>query len=197
MFERNSKFPRFFILMLVPIAIVMLFGMFFSLRFVANSYFIALLIAVVFMMLDRHHGENLTNYKLAFFVFDFINLIATITVIYFEYSKQSLILNILLIALVAIFVILLIVDGVLLKNKNITKRYSSFVNLLNIGTMICILTYFFNVSELFFVIDALVFEISILIIKLIIEYGKHKKNNENKDEFDLVSIIRADEGDLD
>lgn len=197
MFERNSKFPRFFILMLVPIAIVMLFGMFFSLRFVANSYFIALLIAVVFMMLDRHHGENLTNYKLAFFVFDFINLIATITVIYFEYSKQSLILNILLIALIAIFVILLIVDGVLLKNKNITKRYSSFVNLLNIGTMICILTYFFNVSELFFVIDALVFEISILIIKLIIEYGKHKKNNENKDEFDLVSIIRADEGDLD
>lgn len=197
MFERNSKFPRFFILMLVPIAIVMLFGMFFSLRFVANSYFIALLIACVFMMLDRHHGENLTNYKLAFFVFDFINLIATITVVYFEYIKQSLLLNILLIALIAIFVVLLIVDGVLLKNKNITKKFSSFVNLLNIGTMICILTYFFNVSELFFVIDALVFEISILIIKLIIEYGKHKKNNENKDEFDLVSIIRAEEGDLD
>ena len=197
MFERNSKFPRFFILMLVPIAIVMLFGMFFSLRFVANSYFIALLIACVFMMLDRHHGENLTNYKLAFFVFDFINLIATITVVYFEYIKQSLLLNILLIVLIAIFVVLLIVDGVLLKNKNITKKFSSFVNLLNIGTMICILTYFFNVSELFFVIDALVFEISILIIKLIIEYGKHKKNNENKDEFDLVSIIRAEEGDLD
>lgn len=197
MFERNSKFPRFFILMLVPIAIVMLFGMFFSLRFVANSYFIALLIACVFMMLDRHHGENLTNYKLAFFVFDFINLIATITVVYFEYSKQSMLLNVLLIALIAIFVVLLIVDGVLLKNKNITKKFSSFVNLLNIGTMICILTYFFNVSELFFVIDALVFEISILIIKLIIEYGKHKKNNENKDEFDLVSIIRAEEGDLD
>ena len=45
MFEKNSKFPRFFILMLIPIAAIMFVGMFFSMKFVAYSYFVALLIA--------------------------------------------------------------------------------------------------------------------------------------------------------
>ena len=83
MFERNSKFPRFFILMLIPIAILMLVGMFISVKIVANAYFVALLIAFVFLMLDRHHGENLTNYKLAFFIFDIINLISSVAILYY------------------------------------------------------------------------------------------------------------------
>ena len=194
MFEKKSKFPKFFILMLVPIAMVMLFGMFLSLRFVENSYFIALLIAIVFTMIDRHYVENLTNYKLAFFVFDFINLVATITIICSKYTSQSLLLNILLILLVVVIVSLLIIDGVLIKNKNITKKYSSFINLFNIGAMICIFTYFFNVLELFLIICALVFEVLILIVKILIECRKHKKSINEKDKFDLVSIIRAEEG---
>ena len=199
MFEKNSKFPRFFILMLIPVAAVMLFGMFFSMKFVAYSYFVALLIALVFLMMDRHYGENLTNYKLAFFVFDFINLIAVIVVIYYEFAKHSLLLNIMLFVLIFVLVVLHVVDGIALKNKHISKRYSLIVGLINVATMICILTYFYNVSDLFFVIDALVFEIASVIIKLVLVFSNKIQKQENGEEFDLVSIIRSedDEGDLD
>ena len=199
MFEKNSKFPRFFILMLIPIAAVMLFGMFFSMKFVAYSYFVALLIAIVFLMIDRHYGENLTNYKLAFFLFDFINLIAVIVVIYYEFAKHSLLLNILLFVLVSVLVILHVVDGLALKNKHILKKYSLIIGLINVATMICILTYFYDVSDLFFVIDALVFEIANVIIKLVLVFSNKIQKQERGDEFDLVSIIRSEdnEGDLD
>lgn len=199
MFEKNSKFPRFFILMLIPIAAVMLFGMFFSMKFVAYSYFVALLIAIVFLMIDRHYGENLTNYKLAFFLFDFINLIAVIVVIYYEFAKHSLLLNILLFVLVSVLVILHVVDGLALKNKHILKKYSLIIGLINVATMICILTYFYDVSDLFFVIDALVFEIANVIIKLVLVFSNKIQKQEKGDEFDLVSIIRSEdnEGDLD
>lgn len=199
MFERNSKFPRFFILMLIPVAIVMLVGMFFTVKIVASAYFVALLIAFVFVMLDRHHGENLTNYKLAFFVFDFINLVASISVIYFEFKKHSVLLNVLIISLISLFLILLVVDGVLIKNKDFSKKHSVLISLVNMGTMICILTYFYDVSELFFVIDALIFAIASIVIKCMLVFGKKtKKTEQNKDEFDLVSIIRSEEeGDLD
>lgn len=199
MFERNSKFPRFFILMLIPIAILMLVGMFFNAKIVASAYFVALLIAFVFVMLDRHYGENLTNYKLAFFVFDFINLIAAIVVIYYEFSKHSVLLNVLLLSLISLFLILIVTDCVLVKNKDFSKRHSVLISLVNMGTMICILTYFYNVSELFFVIDALIFAIVSIVIKVMLVFGKKISKIESiKDDFDLVSIIRAEsEGDLD
>ena len=198
MFERNSKFPRFFILMLIPIAVVMLVGMFFTAKIVAGAYFIALLVALVFLMLDRHHGENLTNYKLAFFVFDFINLMAAVAVIYYEFSKHSVLLNVLLISLISLFMILIVTDCILVKNKDFSKKHSVFISLINMGTMICILTYFYNVSELFFVIDALIFAICAIVIKVMLVFGKKNKPEIAKDEFDLVSIIRSEEeGDLD
>ena len=73
------------------------------------------------------------------------------------------------------------------------------VGLINVATMICILTYFYNVSELFFVIDALVFEITSVIIKLVLVFSNKIQKQEKGEEFDLVSIIRSEdnEGDLD
>ncbi len=197
MFEKNSKFPRFFILMLIPIALVMLIGMFFSVYIVSTAFFVVLLISVVFLMLDRHHGENLTNYKLSFFLFDLISAISVVTIIYYEFKNHSSLLNIFLIILSLFLIFSLVVDIVLLKNKDISKKQSVFVSLIKIGSMICILTYFYNVSDLFFVIDALIFEIANIVIKLMIR-GKLKKE-EKSEEFDLVSIIRSpeEEGDLD
>lgn len=197
MFDRNSKFPRFIILMLLPITLIMLIGMFFAPRLVANAYFIALLVSVVYLLIDRHYGENITNYRLAFFLFDIINLIATIVVIYYEFRKESYLLNILMIISMIFIVLLILIDVVLVKNNDIEKKHSVFVGLVNLGFMICILTYFYNVSELFFIIDALIFEVSSIIIKIIIIFSKNSAdenavcNNEN--EVDIVSIIRAEE----
>lgn len=198
MFDRNSKFPRFFIIMLIPIALIMLIGMFFSVKIVGNAYLFALIVAFVFLMLDRHYGENLTNYKLSFLLFDVINLIAVIAITYYEYRNHSMLLNIFLVILMAVLVLLLLIDAFVVKNKDISKKQTLFVGLVKMGSMICILTYFYNVSDLFFVIDALIFELSNVIIKLMIT-EKFKKKEEKTDEFDLVSIIRStdEEGDLD
>lgn len=193
MFEKNSKFPRFFIYMLIPIAIVMLVGMFFSAKIVANAYFIALLISVVFMMLDRHHGENLTNYKMSFFLFDLITLIAVSAILYYEFAFHSTLLNIFLVILLAIIVLVLLSDLIIVKNKNISKKESVYVSLVKIGSMICILTYFYNVSDLFFVFDALIFEIANLVIKFMISDVKREKKENKTDEYDLVSVIRSEE----
>ena len=193
MFDKNSKFPRFIILMLLPITAIMFVGMFFDVKFVASAYFIALLVSVVFLMLDRRYGENVANYKLAFFLFDIINIIATVAVIYYEFAKYSKLLSGLLIALMAVLLFLILIDVILVKNKDISKKYSIWVGLINLGVMICILTYFCNVSDLFFVIGALIFEVATIVIKSLIIFKKHKKVKENENEFDIVSIIRAEE----
>lgn len=193
MFDRNSKFPRFIILMLLPITIIMFVGIFFDNRVVSCAYFVALLVSIVFLMLDRKYGENVANYKLSFFLFDIINLIATVAVIYYEFKKYSYLLNALIVALIVVLIFLIMIDVVLIKNKDVTKRQSIYVLLLNVGVMICILTYFCNVSDLFFVIDALIFEVAIIIVKSLIIFSKKLKNKEKVNEFDLVSIIRAEE----
>ncbi len=193
MFDKNSKFPRFIILMLLPITMIMLVGMFFDVKIVASAYFIALLISVVFLLLDKKYGENVANYKLAFFLFDIINLIAALAVIYYEFRKYSYILNGLLIALVAVLLFLILIDVILLKNNDISKRQSILILFLNVGVMLCILTYFCNVSDLFFVIDALIFEVAIIVAKSLIIFKKKQKTKEKVNEFDLVSIIRAEE----
>ena len=199
MLEKNSKFPRFFILMLIPLALIMLVGMFFGVKIVSSTYFIALLIAIVFLMLDKHHGENLANYKLSFFLFDVINLIAVVSIMYYEYGSHSMLLNIFLTVLCAVLIFLIVFDCVILRNKDITKRQSVYVSLVKMGSMISLLTYFYNVSILFFAIDALIFELANVVLKMIIGEVKIKRKDDKNGEFDLVSVIRAeeDEGDLD
>lgn len=193
MFDKNSRFPRFIILMLLPITAIMLIGMFFDVKFVASAYFIALLVSVVFLMIDKRYGENVANYKLAFLLFDIINIIASGVVIFYEFAKHSKLLIGFMIALMAVLLFLILIDVMLIKNKDISKKYSVWVLFLNLCVMICILTYFFNVSDLFFVIGALTFEIVIIVIKLLIILKKHQKDKENDNKFDLVSLIRAEE----
>ena len=193
MFDKNSRFPRFIILMLLPITAIMLIGMFFDVKFVASAYFIAILVSVVFFMLDKKYGDSVANYKLAFFLFDIINLISTIAVIYYEFTKHSKLLNGLLVALMILLIFLIMIDIILLKNKDISKKYSVYVGLFNLSVMICILTYFCNVSDLLFVIGALVFEVAIIVLKTLIIFKKHKKVKEKEIGFDIVSIIRAEE----
>ena len=198
MFDKNSKFPRFFILMLVPIALIMLIGMFFSVKIVGSVYLFALIIAFVFLMLDRHHGENLTNYKLSCFLFDLINLIAVIAITYYEYKNHTMVLNIFLVVLIVVLLLSIIADVVIIRCKDISKKKSVFISIVKMGAMICILTYFYNVSNLFFAVDALIFEIANVIIKLFIT-EKVKTKEDKKEKFDLVSVIRSsdEEGELD
>ena len=100
MFESNSKFPKIFVYMMSVLALMMFIGMFFGVVFVGSPYFIALLICAILLILDRKYGSILTNYKLVYLLFEIVNLFAVISVVYYEYSKHTEILNTFLILLI-------------------------------------------------------------------------------------------------
>lgn len=166
MFESNSKFPKIFVYMMSLLAVIMFIGMFFGVVFVGSPYFIAMLICAVILILDRRYGSILTNYKLTYLLFEIVNLIAVISVVYYEYSKHTEMLNIFLILLIAIEVVMAIIDIFLLKNKNLTKIKNVIIDFIKLCSMICIMTYFFNVSKLYFAIFAFVFESMNLAVKI-------------------------------
>ena len=173
MFENNSKIPRYFVLMELVLALTILIGMFFSFILVAGAYFVALILFVVFLVLDKRYGSMISNYKQSFFLFDAINLIGVIAVIYYEFAQHSPILNTLLIVITVIKVFVMLVDAFVIKNKNISNNEYVLANTVQLCSMLCVLTYFVNVSNLFFAVDALMFEIAAFALKIYI-------NRENK-----------------
>lgn len=182
MFENKSKFPRFFVYMLLILAVIMFVGMFFNANIVGVTYFVALLVCIVLLLLDKHYGTILTNYKLTFFLFDLINLIAVIAVMYYEFSKHTFILNVFLVVLILAEIFLIFVDIFVVQNKNISKEGCFFVNVVKLGSIICILTYFYRVSELWFAIDALIFEIVSIVLKIYFNSTKFGKKNDGNNE---------------
>lgn len=197
--EKNFRFPQFFNYLLVTLSVIIFAGMFFSVKIVGGVYFIAILLSVVFAILDKKYGKFLSNYKVTFFLFDLINLISVIAILYYEYSRHEMILNVFLILLIVIEVLMMIIDFFLIKNKNLSKNESFIVNVVKIASMICILTYFYKVSILFFAIDALFFEVASLILKIYV--NKVEKNEEINEPVepkveDIIQSAGKDEGDV-
>lgn len=182
MFESNSKFPRIFVYMMSFLALIMFIGMFFGVVFVGSPYFIAMLVCAIILILDRRYGSILTNYKLIFLLFEIVNLIAVISVVYYEYSKHTEILNLFLILLIVVEVVMAIIDIFLLKNKNLTKIKNVIIDFIKLCSMICIITYFFNVSKLYFAIFAFVFEAMNLAVKISTYFENLGKVKENANE---------------
>ena len=123
MFESNSKLPKIFVYMMSLLAIFMVVGVFFGVGYVRLSYFIALTICATLLMLDKKSNSNLTNYKLTYLLFEIVNLIAVVSVIYYEYSKHTGILNLFLILLLAIEMLMCFIDIFVLKNKKFKYNY--------------------------------------------------------------------------
>ena len=198
--EKNFKFPQFFSYLLIALSVIMFVGMFFSVKLVGGAYFIAILLSVVFAILDKKYGRFLSNYKVTFFLFDLTNLIAVVAVIYYESARQGIMLKTFLALLVFIEVLMMIIDFFLIKNHNLTKNSSFIVNVVKIASMVCILTYFYKVSILFFAIDALVFEVASLILKIYV--NRHEKNEEatmlqaEMKVEDIIQSNREDDGDV-
>ena len=187
MFESNSKFPKIFVYMMSLIALIMFVGIFFGVGYVGKPYFIALIICVILFILDKRADSNLTNYKLTYLLFDIVNLIAVISVIYYEYSRHTNVLNIFLILLLVLEFAMGIIDIFVLKNSRLTKKNNFLINFAKLCSMICIITYFFGVSKLYFAISAFVFEFSNIAVK-IFTYYKNKNIVENKPDKKDVKI---------
>lgn len=198
MFESNSKFPKIFVYMMAVLAAIIFVGMFFGVVFVGIPYFIAMLICVIILLLDKKYGTILTNYKMTYFLFELINLIAVISVVYYEFSRHSETLNLFLFLLIAVEVLLALIDIFLLNNKNLNKSKNLLIDFLKLCSMICIITYFFGVSKLYFAIFAFVFESMNIAVKAAAYFdNKHKiKENEPRNEETIEDIIHSgDNGD--
>lgn len=188
----KSKFSNFFVCLLIPMALIMFVGMFFSVKIVGNTYFVALILAIVFLILNKKYGKFITNHKLAFILFETINLIAIIAVIYYEFTKFTIVLNIFLIILLVVELLLLILDIFYIKNDKINAQENLFISIVKVGSFICILTYFFKVSTLFFAIDALIFELANIVLKILFkkfDIPEFEKVVEEKEISNIEKII--------
>lgn len=198
MFESNSKFPKIFVYMMSILALIIFVGMFFGVVFVGIPYFIAVLICAIILLLDKKYGTILTNYKLTYLLYEIINFIAIISVVYHEYSKHSETLNLFLILLIVVEILMAVVDIFLLKNRNLNKSKNLLIDFLKLCSMICVMTYFFGVSKLYFAIFAFVFEAMNIAVKVATFYDNknNSKTNEIVQEQKLEDIIHSsDNGD--
>ena len=175
MFESNSKLPKIFVYMMSLLAVLMLVGLFFGVFYVSMPYFVALIICVILLVLDKKSNSNLTNYKLTYLLFEIVNLIAVISVIYYEYSKHTQVLNLFLIMLVVIEVLMCVIDVFVLKNRNLNKKMNLTIDFVKLCSMICIITYFFGVSDLYFVIFAFAFELANIVLKVLTHFKNKNK----------------------
>ena len=195
MFETNSKFPKIFVYMMSVLAAIMFVGIFFSAKIVGGAYFIAMLICGIIFILDRKYGSILTNYKVTYLLYELVNLIAVLSVIVYEYSKHTETLNVFLILLLVVEIVMGIVDIFLLKNKQLTKTKNLIIDFIKLCSMVCIITYFFNVSKLFFAIFAFVFESMNIAVK-VVTYIENKNHaiEQSKPQENLEDIIHSDDG---
>ncbi len=177
MFESNSKLPKIFVYMLSAVAVFMFVGLFFGVAYVRIPYFIATLICVIMFILDKKSDSNLTNYKLTYLLFGLVNLIAVISVIYYEFTKYTKVLNVFLVLLIVVEVLMAVIDLFVLKNKYLTRKFNLTIDFVRLCSMICVMTYFFGVSELYFAIFAFVFELANAVVK-VLTYFRHEEKKE-------------------
>lgn len=189
MFESNSKLPKIFVYMLTSVAVFMLAGLFFGVKFVGMPYFISMIICVILLVLDKKSNSNVTNYKLTYLLLGLINFIAVSSIIYYEYSKHTEHLNLFLILLVDAEVLMAIIDVFILKNKNLTKRFNLVIDVARLCSMICIMTYFFGISDLYFAIFAFVFEIANISIKVSTHFISRKKEDVKEENVEKLEDI--------
>jgi len=194
MFKSNSKFPKFFVYTMIALALCIFIGMFFSSTLVAVVYFFAIIIATLLLLLDKKYGTLLTNYKLTFLLFEIVNLIAIISVIYYESPNHSQVLLTFLIFTIIVEVLMMIIDVFVLKNETLTKRRNLIIDFCKLCSMICLMTYFFNVSKLYFSVVTLSFEFINLVVKItvgmkMVKLQPSKDDSESKE--DIADFIHS------
>ncbi len=196
MADKNSLIPKFFVYLLIIPAVIMIIGIFVNVQVVGIAYFVALLISVAFLIIDKNYGKMLTNYKITFALTDFLNLIAVAAILYYEFSKITLVLNIFLFALIVIEVAMLILDVFFAKNKNISKYAGVITDIVRTGAMVSIVAYFYKVSTFWFAIVAVSFALISFVIKCVLTTKQTKldakvEDNEKSQREEIEDRIRS------
>lgn len=200
MAKSSVKIPMIFIYLLLVPAALMLIGICINAQIVGVGYFVALLINFAFMIIDIQFKSSLTNYKLSFSLAEVINLISVIAIFSYEINNLTLVLNVFLILLIVLNAVMLLIDGIFLKNQKISKLDGSIVSIFKIGSMVCILMYFYKVSTLWFAISAFIFELISLSFKIYLCAKKTKvvdeKMSDNETIEDIIHSAGENEGEV-
>ena len=204
MAESGSMFPKFFIYMFLALIAVMIICSFFSALAVGNTYFVMLLVVIVFMILDRHYGFFITNYKPIFIMFDLAGLVAVLTILLYEISNHSTTLIVFLSILIALNAALVLTDALLVQKKYISKKECLGIDFIQLCSMICVLTYFYKVSSFWYAVVACAFAVINLAMKIYVAIKlKHRKVEEPVPEqssaaSEMIKKLEsgADEGDI-
>lgn len=181
MIEKEPKFPMFFIFMLMALSILMMVGVFFNSAFVGVLFFIGLLLVIVFTILDKKYGMRLACHDDYYLFVDIVCAIAVASIIYYEEANQSNILKIFLGILFGSILLLIILDVFFCRDKYFVKKECLFIDIAQICSMICILAYFYGVSEFWFAVVALCICVTNFVVRVVITL-KQKKNLEKIDE---------------
>lgn len=189
MSENNSKFPKFFIYMFSALILAMIVCALFSLTAVGAVYFVMLLVVVVFTILDKRYNFFITNYKSIFVMFDLAGLVSVLTIICYEYSKHSLTLNIFLWLILGIRLCHILVDLLFIKNNFISKAECLMIDFIQIGSMICVLTYFYQVSTFWYSIVAFALAVGNMALKVYVAVVLKKRIAKQA----VVSVQEKDE----
>ena len=177
MFESNSKLPKIFIYMMSLLALIMFVGLFFGVGYVRLPYYIAIIICVIMLILDGRSNSNLTNYKLTYLLFEVVNLIAVISIMYYRNAELSKTVNAIFVALIVVEVLAGVIDVFVLKNKNLNKRLNVSIDFIKLWSMICIIKYLSGFEKIWFAIAALVLELANVSIKVIARIKNQKENS--------------------
>ena len=181
MAEKDTRFPIFFTLMLIALSVLMIIGIFLGSSFVGVLFFISLLVVIVFTILDKKYGKQLASHEDYYLFVDIICLIAISAIMYYEDANQSKILKIFLALLGTSIGVLILLDFLYCKDEFYVKKECLIIDFTQICSMICILAYFYKVSEFWFAVVALVFEIINIILRVVFT-TKQKKLLETQSE---------------
>lgn len=201
MLKENSRYPKFFIYMLMALSAMNLISAFINIYVAAATFFISIIVLVVFMILDKRFGGEISNYKLTFFLLDLICVISLVIILVYESKNATIVLNVFMALVIGVIVLSMIIDWFLIKNQNFTNNENTLVNVIKLCSMICILTYFFNISDLFFALDAFIFEFASVVLKIYLNAHDDEKKKEEVEKEPTIEerIFSAgeSEGDMD
>lgn len=190
--KTGKEFPKFFLYLYVVLALCILIGTFFSVKIVSAVYFITFIITVVYYVLNIKYGKKLSNYKQSLVMFNIINLAAVFSIIYYEASKHSNLIITFLSLLIVIELLSFIFDVFFVKSENFNLSEIIIIYCMILGIMICVLTYLFDVSDLWYVIIAFVLELAVFILRLGFTY-KNMAHSKQKQEISKEELQHIEE----
>ena len=186
--KTGKEFPKFFLYLYVVLALCIFVSTFFSAKVVSVTYFITFIITVVYYILNIKYGKKFSSYKQSLVMFNIINLVAVFSIIYYESSKHSLLIITFLSLMLFVELISLIFNIFFAKNENFVLPEIILLYCMILGIMICVLTYLFDVSDLWYAIIAFVLELVGFVMKFGFTFKNYSKIKHEKTEEELQKI---------